>query len=144
MKRSRTLTTIGSLVAALMVIALAYGLELWMRAARESLSMSFNVILFYLQTIAIHVILAISLLALHWLINSKAPPNAPVSWTILIAGALLTFFPIPFSAAVKNPLVAEWIQTSLLDKLLWNSILSIACAFITVLGGVGLLRKSKE
>jgi hypothetical protein len=144
MNRSRRFAAVGSVGAALIIIALSYGLDLWRDAAKELLSSNFEMIPYNLQIIAIHLILAVSLMALNWFINTKTPPNAFVSWIILTVGGLLTLYPFLFYVAIQNPLIAESVRWSILDILQTASIVSIACSFIAVIGAVGLLRKSND
>lgn len=144
MTSSRAFAVIGSIVAALIVIALSYGLDLWQHIAKELLSSNFEHIPYNLQIIIIHLVLAVSLIALYWFINIKTPPNGLVSWVVLTLGILLTLYPFLFEVAIQIPGIAETVRPSILDNLHTSTILSIACAFIVVIGAAGIIRKSKK
>jgi hypothetical protein len=134
---------IVSLIGTLLVICLAYGLDNWKESANVLHAKTFEMTWFYFQLIIINVIFVISLIILNWFINLKTRPNVIISLAIFIVGALLTIYPLLFAIAVQNPRFAES-PPPMLDQLYPMTLLSIACAFITVIGGIGLFRKTND
>jgi hypothetical protein len=143
MIKTRSMGTIVSLIGTLLVICLAYGLDKWKESANLLHARTFEETWFYFQLIIINVIFVISLITLNWFINSKLRPNVIASLTIFIVGALLTIYPFLFLVAVQNQSFAESLPRRL-DQLFPITLLSLACAFITVIGGIGLFRKVKD
>jgi hypothetical protein len=143
MVKTRSIGAIVSLIAALLVICLAYGLDKWKESANLIHARTFEQTWFYFQLIIINVIFVISLITLNWFINSKLRPNVIASLTIFIVGALLTIYPFLFMIAVQNPRFAESLPHGIY-QLFPVTLLSIACAFITAIGGIGLFRKTKD
>jgi hypothetical protein len=129
-----------SIVGTLLVVFLSYGLDNWKYSANLVHAKTFESTWFYFQLIIINVIFVISLITLNWFINSKALPNVIISLAIFIVGALLTIYPFIFIIAVQN-LKFVGSLPSMLNQLYPMTLLSIACAFITVIGGIGLFRK---
>jgi hypothetical protein len=135
-----------SLTGMLLVIALAYGLQVWWEASKAAIPMSFldGRSVFMWNAILIHLILAAALLGFHGYINFKASPNRLVAAMILLAGGILTVYtPLLHLAFPRFPQFAERVNPPLFFELYPGSILSLASAFIAITGVWGLFRKGK-
>ena len=132
MERTRTTATLTALAAALLMIGLFHGLDLWWDAAKAYNSMSFQILPFFLQAIIINLLFAISVIAMNWFVNVKMRPNKQAAWALVALGGLLTFYPVLFAGSMALPLLGALYPVTLLSK---------ACAFIAVIGVIGVFRK---
>ena len=133
LKDNRVLEWALSLFSVLVMLAIAYGLGFLREVARISLMKAFNFILLIISMAAIHAVLMFCFIALDWFINSKIRPKAIVSWIIFLSGCLPLLFSLVLQFAPKIP--------SFPNQLFRMTLLSIACAFITIIGGIGLFAK---
>lgn len=133
LKNNRALELALSFFAVLLILAIAYGLDLLRESTRTLIVGAFRFHLFIVSITAIHAFLMACFIALNWLINSKIRPKTVVSWIIFLSGGLLLVL----------PLIIEFITpiTFFRDQWFRMSLLYMACAFITVIGGIGILRK---
>jgi hypothetical protein len=130
LKNNRVFEWVLSLFAVLLMLAIAYGLGFLREAARISLMRAFKFHLLVVSMAAIHAGLMTCFIALNWLINSKIRPKAVVSWIIFLSGCLPLLFSLVLQLVTKVP--------SFPNQLFLMTLLSIACAFIAVIGGMRL------
>ena len=133
LKKNRALEWGLSLFAVLLMLTIAYGLGFLREAARISLMRAFNFHMLIISMTAIHAVLMFCFIALNWFINSKIRPKAVVSWIIFLSGCLPLLFSLVLQFATKIP--------SFPNQIFLMTLLSIACAFITIIGGIGLFAK---
>lgn len=127
------------LIAALLVLAVAYGLDLWRDASGNYLTSNYEFSVFYIQRIAIHVLFAISLIGLYWLINIKLRPNRLAAGMLIIFATFLNFFPLLTALGSLRRLID--LQY---NPLYPNNVLASACVFIVIIAVFGLFRRSEE
>jgi hypothetical protein len=132
-KNNHAIEALASLLAVLLMFAISYGLDLCLDTAGTLILEALKVRLFIVIVTAIHAILMTCFIALNWLINSKIRPKTVVSWIIFLSGGLLLVL----------PLIMEFVTaiTFIRDQWFRMTLLYITCAFITVIGGIGILRK---
>ena len=144
MRNKGALQGLASLTGMLLVIALSYGLLIWWEAAKADMPTNPQDprSMFMWNAIPIHLILAAALLSFNWYVNFRALPNRLVASIILIAGGVLTVYtPLLHLAFLRFPRFAEIASPPLFFELYPGSILSLASAFIAIIGAWGLFRK---